>query len=155
MDRRSGGYDAPVNQNAVSFLLEQHDRIRRLFDEVEHGTGDRSAAFASLVGLLAAHERAEADVVYPALRAIDDAGARIASDRFAEEQQAEQDLAALVRIGVDSPDFELAFKTFRSAVEAHADNEEAEVLPALLKAYEEPRLQAMAAELRGAESPGT
>lgn len=139
-------------QNAVSFLLEQHDQIRRLFEEVEQNSGDgRRESFASLVRLLTVHETAEEEVVYPALRSLGDDGQAIAAARIAEEDQARKDLVDLERMGPDSPDFEVAFKSFHSAVDGHAQNEESEVFPRLVVAFDEPQLQQMANSLRLAE----
>ena len=141
------------NQNAVSFLLAQHDEIHRLFDDVEGASGDRrEEAFRDLVRLLAVHETAEEMIVYPALRTVDEAGVGgVADQHLQEEDQAKKDLVDLERMGTASPDFDLAFKSFRSAVEAHAEGEEADVFPRLLRAFDEERLQQMAGTLRVAE----
>lgn len=144
--------ESDPNQNAVSFLLEQHDQIRSLFDDVERASGDaREDAFRSLVRLLAVHETAEEEVVYPALRTTDDDAGRVATKHLREEDQAKKDLVDLERMGTSSPDFEVAFKSFRSAVEAHAEGEESDVFPLLLKGFDEARLRQMANALRVAE----
>ena len=141
--------ETDAKQNAVSFLLEQHDQIRRLFDDVERSAGAaREEAFRSLVRLLAVHETAEEEVVYPALRTTGEAASRMATKHLREEDQAKMDLVDLERMGTSSPDFEVAFKSFRSAVEAHAEGEESDVFPLLLKGFDEPRLQQMANVLR-------
>jgi len=144
--------DTDQTQNAVSFLLEQHDEIRRLFDEVEQSSGDaRKEAFEALVRLLAVHETAEEEIVYPALSSVDDDGDAIAATRKAEEDQAKKDLVDLERMGPASPDFEIAFKSFKSSVDAHASSEESEVFPLLVSSFDEGRLQQMANALRVAE----
>lgn len=141
-----------MNQNAVSLLLEQHDRIRRLFDDVESAAfDDRRVPFESLVALLTMHETAEQQVVYPALQALSEPNRLLAVEQMRDEMQAKRDLVELRRMGPSSPDFELAFKSFRSAVEAHADREEAEVFPELLKTFDETRLQELATALRACE----
>lgn len=141
------------NQNAVSLLLEQHDEIRRLFDEVQAADVDRRGlAFTALARLLVAHEEAEEEIVYPALKSLGGTCARVARQRVAEEGQARADLDELQRIGPRSPDFEVAFKSFRSSVDGHAELEEAEVFPLLVKGFDESRLQTMAAALRRHES---
>lgn len=137
------------NQNAVSLLLEQHDEIRRLFDAVQASDADnRGTAFTMLARLLEAHEGAEAEVVYPSLRSLGGSPERVGRQRLAEEAQARVDMAELARIGSRCPDFEVAFKSFRSAVEGHAEREEAEVFPLLVQGFDEAQLQRMATALR-------
>jgi hemerythrin superfamily protein len=116
----------------ATLILEQHMTIRQLFAGVEDAApAERTAAFEPLVRLLAVHETAEEEIVYPAISARSDAGRRIADARKREEDAAKKALADLEEMDASSAEFMSAFARFRTDVEAHAASEEAEVLPLL------------------------
>ena len=69
-------------QDVVEFLLGQHREVERLFGELRQASGEaRQHAFEHLVQLLAVHETAEEEVVYPALRQAAEDGDAIADAR--------------------------------------------------------------------------
>jgi hemerythrin superfamily protein len=117
------------DREVVEILLGQHAEIRNLLHQVEKGSDESS--FAELVRLLAVHETAEEEVVYPSLRRSDPAVSSAIDLRVTEEQRAKADLADLEEMTVESPDFAAAFAFFRRAVELHAEAEEVSLFPAL------------------------
>jgi hemerythrin superfamily protein len=112
-------------------VRSQHRTIRRLFDEVEAATADRSRSWKALVRLLSVHETAEEILLYPAVAATGRDGLRAVRARQAEERQAKVRLADLESMQLGSREFEAALAEFRAQVEAHADAEELEILPVL------------------------
>jgi hemerythrin superfamily protein len=139
-------------QNAVGFLEEQHDAIRRMFDEVATTTGEaRREAFPPLVRLLAVHETAEEMVVYPALRRAGDEGSQVAAARMEEEDRAKKMLADLEKIDPTASEFDAPFREVRTVVEAHAASEELEVFPLLERTTDEKLLERMTGALQVAE----
>jgi hemerythrin superfamily protein len=118
-----------ADREVVEILLGQHAQIRDLLYEVEK-SGDESA-FAELVRLLAVHETAEEEVVYPSLRRSDPAVSNAIDLRVAEEERAKADLANLEEMTVESPDFAEVFAFFRRDVETHTEAEELSIFPAL------------------------
>lgn len=137
--------------DVVDLLLAQHHEVRELFSAVQGGAQDRTDAFECLVRLLAVHETAEEEVVYPALRSTGDEGERIAEARKAEEAEAKQQLSDLERLGVDGDGFDAQLQTFRTAVLAHAENEEREVFPLLRRSLDADKLSSMRSALEMAE----
>jgi hemerythrin superfamily protein len=112
--------------DAVAFLIGQHMAIRDLFTEVTSTRGEaRRDAFGRLVRLLAVHETAEQQVLRPATRAAVDGGEAIADARIAEERAAKEMLVRLEKIGPDGDGFDELLAELRTAVLAHAHNEEA------------------------------
>lgn len=79
--------------DVVDLLLEQHEEARRLFAHLQGGDGRRDT-FDCLVRLLAVHETAEEEVVYPALRRLGPEGERAAEAGKAEEDEAKTLLSA-------------------------------------------------------------
>jgi hemerythrin superfamily protein len=121
-----------TRRDVVTRVRRQHDTIRGLFDDVEAASpAQRAAAFQPLVRLLAVHETAEEMVLYPALFWAGSDGRATVRARKQEEDQAKKDLAALEGLDAGSREFLTRLRAFRESVEAHADAEEAEVLPLL------------------------
>ncbi len=117
--------------DVVGLLLEQHARIRELFAEITHATGEhRQRSFDALRALLAVHEAAEELIVRPVAERT--AGESEAHARNAEEEEASRVLKTLEGMDVSSPEFLDALVDFERAVGEHADREEMEEFPALL-----------------------
>jgi len=137
--------------DVVQLLTAQHDEIKNLFRSVSEGSGEaRREPFECLVRLLAVHETAEEEVVYPALRT---AGAGAVADaRIAEETEAKRILADLEKIGPTGDNFLVTFEQLRSAVLAHAENEEREVFPVLRSDDLAGQLEAMGSAVKAAEA---
>jgi hemerythrin superfamily protein len=140
-----------VTGDVVDLLNAQHQEIRSLFSSVEEGGSDRSEAFECLVRLLAVHETAEEEVVYPALRSSGPEGEHVAEARKAEEDEAKKQLADLESIGVEGEGFEERFDAFRTAVLAHAESEERQVFPLLRRSFDADKLTKMRSSLERAE----
>jgi hemerythrin superfamily protein len=118
-----------ADHEVVEILLGQHAEIRDLLYRVEK-SGDQSI-FEELVRLLAVHETAEEEVVYPSLRRSDPAVSSAIDLRVTEEERAKADLANLEGMTVEAEDFAAAFAFFRRDVESHTEAEEASIFPAL------------------------
>jgi len=124
--------NSSTRRDVVTRVRRQHDTIRRLFDDVEAASPARRAeAFQPLVRLLAVHETAEEMVVYPALLLAGSEARAVVRARRIEEDQAKKDLAELEGLDAGSRGFLAQLRAFRVEVEAHAEAEEAEVLPLL------------------------
>lgn len=121
--------DAEKSSDVVALLLEQHQRIRTMFDEVEAATGEeQQKVFDHLRRFLAVHETAEELVVHPRAR-LGEGGNEVVDARLAEEHSAKEVLSRLDRMKVTDAGFGSAFFELREAVLAHADREEAEEFP--------------------------
>jgi hemerythrin superfamily protein len=140
-------------QSIARFIRDQHEEIKRLFSAVAEERGDdRKDAFACLVRLLAVHETAEEEVIYPVVRSADDAGDTIADARVEEESRAKRLLSDLERVGVDSDEFPPQFLTLRDSLLRHADMEETTVLPLLEQTQDSEKLERMSRAAEAAEA---
>jgi iron-sulfur cluster repair protein YtfE (RIC family) len=120
----------------ISLLAQDHEAIRERFSELGHADPDvRGQLFWELMDQLVRHEVAEEVVVYPALRR-EPGGVVIAEARRREESEAEHVLARLEKLDPMTEEFRGAIRDLESAVQDHAQKEEAEVFP-LLTANEE------------------
>lgn len=130
-------------RDVAQFIRDQHQEIKRLFSEVDRRQGDaRRDVFENLVRLLAVHETAEEEVIYPVVRR-QTGGDEIADARIAEESDAKRMLADLEKVDVDGDEFAPRFAVLRDAVLRHAASEEATVLPLLERTQDEGMLDRM------------
>jgi hemerythrin superfamily protein len=137
--------------DVVELLLEQHKQVRSLFKGLL-GPNARRDDWDTLLRLLAVHETAEEEVVYPALKGLGDEANAVAEARKQEEDKAKKELSDLEALGFDGEGFMTRLADFRTAVEAHADSEEREVFPRLRSGLEQGTLDTMRAALVAAEA---
>lgn len=135
--------------DVIRLLLEQHERIRALFDEVRTGSGAaRSERFAELRTLLTVHETAEQLILRPESSKFT---ADIAEDRTREEVVATKILAELDQIDTERPEFLIQLAEFEEAVIAHADAEEREEFPLVVAGATEEQRQRLGTRLQATE----
>jgi hemerythrin superfamily protein len=137
--------------DVIRTLLEQHARIRELFQEVSTAEGDhKKQAFDELRALLAVHETAEEMVLRPVSKKV--AGEQVADARNNEEHEANEVLAELEEMDVATPDFDAQLAKFERAVSDHADHEENEEFPHVMSTCDEEERIKMGKRIRAAES---
>ena len=115
--------------SVIAVLLEQHARLRDLFEAVRSAQGAcKQVLFDELRGLLAVHEAGEQMVLRPVSKDIpiskDTAGQEVVEARNHEEEQAAGALAELEKVNVRDPVFDTRFARFERTVSEHVDNEE-------------------------------
>lgn len=144
--------DPQSEKDVVALLLDQHDRIRRLFAEVASADshGLKADLFDQLRRLLAVHETAEELVTHPRARMTE--GNEVVDALLEEEHAGKELLAELEDIDVDDPRFDEALAALRTAVLEHADHEERDEFPLLLERNDDKTLRLMATAVRAAES---
>ncbi|MBD3003583.1 MULTISPECIES: hemerythrin domain-containing protein [unclassified Streptomyces] len=136
--------------DVVAILLEQHARIRDLFEDVKSAEGEhKQQAFDELRALLAVHETAEEMIVRPVAQ--DTVGKEEAEARNHEEEEANKVLARLEKMDVTSPDFDAQLMEFERSVSDHAEHEEREEFPGVRAGRTEEQLRSMGTRLRAAE----
>ncbi|MFD7133493.1 hemerythrin domain-containing protein [Streptomyces sp. NPDC059894] len=139
--------------DVVWLLMEQHARIRRLFEEVARAGGEeRRRAFQDLVRLLAVHETVEEEIVHPFVRRHLRGGARLAGRRIAEEARAGRALARLDAVDPDSPAFPGLLAALHRDVLAHAAAEERYEFPRLDQVADGGGLATLAHAVRAADA---
>lgn len=141
-----------TDTDVVDLLLQQHGRIRAMFDRVEEAPTPehQQVAFAELRRFLAVHETAEEMVVHPWVRGQGKDG--VVDERLLEERQAKEVLSALDGMDVRDPAFDGQFRSLKALVLAHAVNEEKEEFPFLRDLADERKLALMAQAVRAAEA---
>jgi hemerythrin superfamily protein len=143
----------PPGGDVVDLLIAQHGEVEALFDHVLRAAppDERREAFAALVSRLQRHERAEQEIVHPALRALGGPAADVARARLDEESQADRLLTDLIGYGVTSRRFPGGLEELRRAVIAHADHEETIEFPLLRARLDDAHLRDMANQVRATQ----
>jgi hemerythrin superfamily protein len=117
--------------DVIEFLLNQHQQVRGLLDDVLAATGeDRRHYFDNVREMLARHETAEEMIIRPLTRKAP-GGEQVAEGRMDEENEAKEVLASLEKMDVDSAEFAQKFREFRQSVLDHAQAEETQEFPLL------------------------
>jgi hemerythrin superfamily protein len=143
--------EAMPETDAVGLLLQQHQRIRRLFQEVEQAEGDKRAeTFEWLCRFLAVHERTEEEIVHPVAR-LSVKSDKVIDARLEEENEGKMMLQVLEKMGPSAQGFGALFAEFRTAVLEHAEHEEREEFPEL-KTRSSAELHGLAAGIKAAEA---
>jgi Hemerythrin HHE cation binding domain len=140
--------------DVVDLLLTQHARIEEQFLLVvaaQPGPA-KQEAFDDLVRLLSIHETAEEELIHPLSRGLVPGGDPLVDDRLAEERQANEILARLVKDGVDAQGFDAALILLREAVLKHARHEERYEFTQLRAKVPPAQLRALAPAVRAAEA---
>lgn len=136
--------------DVVRILLEQHARIRDLFAKVQAASdADRHTAFDELRALLAVHETAEELVLRP--KAEGKEWKEVANQRNREEAEANQVLADLERLDPATEAFLRKLQAFESAVDQHAEAEENEEFPRILREVDAEERQKLGSRLKSVE----
>lgn len=145
----AGNGNFTPQEDVVALLQAQHDQIRALLIQLEDEPD--TDTFQWLVRLLAVHETAEEQVIYPYLADHVEGAADVVAARRDEEREGKEALAQLEKMDVPSADFAAGFSDLHEAVDRHAAAEEAEVFP-LLRGLDPPRRTQMAESFRLVES---
>lgn len=146
------------DEDIVTVLTEQHDQARALlaqlhdaFAPLDDSTRATADAFQDLVRLLAVHETAEEEVVYPVLKTQLQA-ADVADPRLTEEGEAKRMLSRLENMAAAVFEFPTALAELEQAVLAHAEQEEQQVFPHLRDRLDDDQRRDMALAFRAAEA---
>lgn len=130
----------------VALVKADHRTLRAFFAQmVDADPGQREPLWEELTRLLAAHESAEEMVLFPAVRVISNEHDPMLRARIAEQTEAEELLVRMGDMDRASLDFGSSLQRLHRAVLAHAEAEEAQVLPLIAdadKALDRPSLGA-------------
>jgi hemerythrin superfamily protein len=140
--------------DVVRFLIDQHNLIKDMFEEVFSASSDdaRRKAFTELRQLLAVHETAEEMVVHPRVRNAVEGGDVIVDARLVEEHDAKEVLSALEAMDIGSQEFLDELALFRASVIDHAEREEREEFNRLERELDEDDLGRMAKAVLAAQA---
>ncbi|OBA79467.1 hypothetical protein A9W99_20560 [Mycobacterium sp. 1164966.3] len=115
--------------NAYDVLKEHHVVLKGLGRKVSEAPIDseeRHALFDEMLIELDIHFRIEDDLYYPALAA----ASKLIAIAHAEHRQVIDQLSVVLRTPQSAPGYEDEWNSFKTVLEAHADEEERDMIPA-------------------------
>ncbi|MEO6793054.1 MAG: hemerythrin domain-containing protein [Mycobacterium sp.] len=114
--------------NAYDVLRDHHDVLRELgrrFKAAPVGSAERQEILDELLQEFTIHMRIEHDIYYPALAAV----SQLIAIAHAEHRQIYDQLAVALRTPASSPHHVDEWDSFLTVLEAHADEEERDLVP--------------------------
>lgn len=118
------------HMDIVTLVEMDHQAIAALLARFDDTPPEaHEGLFVQLVHLLVAHEVAEEQAVFPALRPVTDEVEPMLQQRLREQAEIEQSLRRLEALGVAAAGFLPALDELRRSITSHAAAEEREVLP--------------------------
>ncbi|HEX4559065.1 MAG TPA: hemerythrin domain-containing protein [Mycobacterium sp.] len=115
--------------NAYDVLKDHHVVIKglgRKISEAPVNSEGRHALFDEMLVELDIHFRIEDDLYYPAL----EAATKLIAVAHAEHRQVIDQLSVLLKTPQTAPGYEDEWNSFKTVLEAHADEEERDMIPA-------------------------
>ena len=115
--------------NAYDVLKEHHVVIKglgRKISDAPVNSEERHALFDEMLIELDIHFRIEDDLYYPALAT----ASKLIAVAHAEHRQVVDQLSVLLRTPQSAPGYEDEWNSFKTVLEAHADEEERDLIPA-------------------------
>lgn len=145
-----------AEKNLIAVLVQDHDQIRTLFDEIEDAryADRRREAARELSALLVRHSVAEEMHLYPEVRESLEGGGPLADRGLQEHRDLEHLLKRWRHAEADDEAFLGVFHELRSAVLPHLDEEEQKLFPTLEAALPVERLHELALRVEQSEKIG-
>ena len=138
--------------NALEFLKEDHQKVKRLFQEIRKSS-DRSKQkelFDKIDTELEIHTHIEETVFYPAIEEQEELKDMVV-EALEEHHQAKELLEKLETLRADDHDFGSQLQQLMEAVEHHVEEEEGEMFPKIREVFDEDELEQLGEDLESAK----
>jgi hemerythrin superfamily protein len=138
--------------NALEVLKQDHQKVKRLFQEARQGT-DRNLQkelFDKIDTELEIHTHIEETIFYPAIEEHEEFKDMVA-EALEEHQEAKTLLDELEELGADSQEFGSKLQQLMEAVERHVEEEEGDMFPKICEVFDEDELEHLGQELESAK----
>ena len=130
--------------NAISLLLEDHAKMRKLLDELEstteRGLKIRAELFSTIKGELTIHEIIEEEIFYPELKAHPKAK-DIVLEGYQEHHVVDLVMKELEEVPVDHESWGAKAKVMKENVEHHMEEEEGEMFKQARSVFDRDELE--------------
>ena len=130
--------------DALRLLTDDHDKMRKLLDELEttteRGVKTREELFSKIKGELTIHEIIEEEIFYPALKEHPKAK-DIVLEAYEEHHVVDTVMAELDRLPVDDETWGAKAKVMQENVEHHMGEEEGEMFQKARQVFDKDELE--------------
>ncbi len=128
--------------DAITLLKEDHQKLKKLMDELEktteRGVKTREELFGKLVAELTVHEKIEEEIFYPAVkeRATTKKLEELIAESYEEHHFVDMVAAELKKTPFDAEEWGAKFKVMKENIEHHAvEEEEGKLFPKVRRAF--------------------
>jgi hemerythrin superfamily protein len=138
--------------NALEFLKEDHQKVKRLFQEISASSDRRrqKELFDKIDTELEIHTHIEETVFYPAIEEQEELKDMVA-EALDEHRQAKELLEQLETLRADDHNFGSLLQQLMEAVEHHVEEEEGEMFPKIREVFDEDELEQLGEDLESAK----
>jgi hemerythrin superfamily protein len=119
--------------NVLKILKKDHSTVQALFskfDRAGKSAHDKKwELFEKMRRELQLHSRAEEEIFYPALKALNGEGRRLISEALKEHKDVDELLTQISRLKATDKNFDEKIETLIENVDHHVEEEEGEIFP--------------------------
>src|SRR5882757_11429695 len=121
--------EMPKDQDAISLLKSDHEKVKKLFKEIE-AEEDQEAIFDQIKGALEVHAAIEEEIFYPAVKKARSEHVKDeVREAYEEHKQIKSLLAQVLSITPADETYDMKIKVLKEDVEHHVKEEEGEMFP--------------------------
>jgi hemerythrin superfamily protein len=117
--------------NALNLLKKDHDSVRTLFSRFERTSKTdlerRNDLLAQIRREIQIHSRAEEEIFYPALKALNGEGRQLVSQALDDHKDISDLLTQISRLKLTAKNFDDRFEALFEIVDQHVEEEEGEI----------------------------
>jgi hemerythrin superfamily protein len=117
--------------NALNLLKKDHDSVRTLFSRFERTSKTdlerRNDLLAEIRREIQIHSRAEEEIFYPALKALNGEGRQLVSQALNDHKDISDLLTQISRLKLTAKNFDDKFEALFEIVDQHIEEEEGEI----------------------------
>jgi hemerythrin superfamily protein len=117
--------------NALNLLKKDHDSVRTLFSRFERTSKTdlerRNDLLAQIRREVQIHSRAEEEIFYPALKALNGEGRQLVSQALNDHKDINDLLTQISRLKLTAKNFDDRFEALIESVDHHVEEEEGEI----------------------------
>jgi hemerythrin superfamily protein len=117
--------------NALNLLKKDHDSVRTLFSRFERTSKTdlerRNDFLAQIRREIQIHSRAEEEIFYPALKALNGEGRQLVSQALDDHKDISDLLTQISRLKLTAKNFDDRFEALFEIVDQHIEEEEGEI----------------------------
>jgi hemerythrin-like domain-containing protein len=136
--------------DAITMLKDDHDKVKKLLNELEptteRGIKTRSELFASLKGELTIHEIIEEEIFYPALKGHPRAK-DIVLEGYEEHHVVDMLMGELEDLDVADESWGAKAMVMKENIEHHIEEEEGEMFPKARQVFDRQELEDLGARM--------
>jgi hemerythrin superfamily protein len=137
--------------NVLKLLKKDHSTVQSLFSKFERigksSHEKKDEFFAQIRRELQLHSRAEEEIFYPALKALNGDGRRLVSEALKEHKDIDKLLTQISRLKPTDKNFDEKMETLIENVDHHVEEEEGEIFRFVEENYSEEQLEQLGRQI--------